>query len=82
MRSIGHWIGGRAAGGVEGARWSPVWNPATGVERARVVLAGAGEVRAAVGGAAAAFEGWSQASLSARSKVLFAFRELVNAHAD
>jgi malonate-semialdehyde dehydrogenase (acetylating)/methylmalonate-semialdehyde dehydrogenase len=80
--TIGHWIDGRAAGGVEGARWSPVWNPATGVERARVVLAGAGEVRAAVGGAAAAFEGWSQASLSARSKVLFAFRELVNAHAD
>ena len=39
-------------------------------------------MHAAVRSAAAAFEEWSQASLSKRSKVLFAFRELVNASAD
>ncbi len=82
MRSIGHWIDGRASGGVVGARSSPVWNPATGEQRAEVVLASADDVRAAVASAAAGFEEWSQASLSKRSKVLFAFRELVNAHAD
>src|SRR4051812_8972716 len=81
MRSIGHWIDGRHASGAEGGRTSPVWDPATGVQRARVVLASGDEVGAALAGAAAAFEGWRRASLSARSKVLFAFRELVNAHA-
>ena len=39
-------------------------------------------MHAAVRSAAVAFDEWSQASLSKRSKVLFAFRELVNAHAD
>ncbi len=82
MRTIGHWIDGRATIGAEGARTAPVWNPATGEQQAEVVLASADDVRAAVASAAAAFEEWSQASLSKRSKVLFAFRELVNAHAD
>src|SRR4051812_24052909 len=81
MWSIGHWIDGRRAGGVEGARTSPVWDPATGEQRARVVLACGDEVGAAVGSAGAGFEGGGPGSLSARSAVLFAFRELVNAHA-
>jgi malonate-semialdehyde dehydrogenase (acetylating) / methylmalonate-semialdehyde dehydrogenase len=83
VRTIGHWIGGQPvteAG--EGVRTSPVWNPATGEQQAQVVLASADQVHAAVRGAAEAFEGWSQSSLSRRSKVLFAFRELVNAHVD
>jgi malonate-semialdehyde dehydrogenase (acetylating)/methylmalonate-semialdehyde dehydrogenase len=81
VRTIGHWIGGRPVA-TDGARTAPVWNPATGEQQAEVLLASSAEVRSAVDAAAAAFEEWSQASLSRRSKVLFAFRELVNANAD
>ena len=86
MRTIGHWVGGRAVGesaaGGEGSRTSPVWNPATGAQQAQVLLASTGDVQAAVRSAAAAFEEWSQTSLSRRAKVMFAFRELVNANVD
>jgi malonate-semialdehyde dehydrogenase (acetylating) / methylmalonate-semialdehyde dehydrogenase len=78
LRTITHWIGGKPATGTS-TRTGPVWNPATGEQQAEVVLAGADDVRAAVQTAAAAFETWSQSSLSQRTKVLFAFRELVNA---
>ena len=82
MRTIGHWIAGRPAGGSAGGRTAPVWNPATGEQQAELALASAAEVGEAVRTAAAAFEEWSQTSLSRRSKVLFAFRELVNARAE
>ena len=59
-----------------------VWNPATGDQQAQVVLATAADVADAISVAAAASEGWSQASLSKRAKVLFAFRELVNNHTE
>jgi malonate-semialdehyde dehydrogenase (acetylating) / methylmalonate-semialdehyde dehydrogenase len=80
VRTIQHWIGGKPVGGI-GARTSPVWNPATGEQQAEVQLASAEDVDTAVRSAAAAFEEWSQSSLSTRAKVLFAFRELVNSHA-
>jgi malonate-semialdehyde dehydrogenase (acetylating)/methylmalonate-semialdehyde dehydrogenase len=81
MKTIQHWIGGRETSGT-GGRTSTVWNPATGAEQAQVVLASAADVEEAVKVASAAFEDWSQASLSKRAKVLFAFRELVNNHID
>jgi malonate-semialdehyde dehydrogenase (acetylating)/methylmalonate-semialdehyde dehydrogenase len=56
-----------------------VWNPATGEQQADVVLAEAEDVDLAVRTAADAFEAWSQTSLAQRGKILFAFRELVNA---
>jgi malonate-semialdehyde dehydrogenase (acetylating)/methylmalonate-semialdehyde dehydrogenase len=59
-----------------------VWDPATGAQQGEVVLANARDVGAAVAAAAEAFVSWSQASLSARSRILFNFRELVNAHID
>src|SRR5687768_16836829 len=80
MRVIEHWVGGCAAAGTSGRR-SPVWNPATGAQQAEVVLAGQADVDAAVAVARDAFADWSQASLSRRTKVLFAFRELLNARA-
>jgi malonate-semialdehyde dehydrogenase (acetylating)/methylmalonate-semialdehyde dehydrogenase len=54
-----------------------VWNPATGEQQAEVALASATDVDAAVRAAAKAFETWSQSSLSERTKIMFAFRELV-----
>jgi len=80
MRTIEHWIGGGPQAGTS-PRSAPVWNPATGAQQAQVRLAAAEDVDQAVRAAAAAFRSWSQASLSARTRVLFAFRELVNARA-
>ena len=80
MYTIEHWIGGRRTAG-EGDRRSPVFNPATGQQQGEVTLASAGDVQAAVAAAKDAFERWSQSSLSTRAKVMFAFRELVNARA-
>ncbi len=79
MTTIEHWIGGRATGGT-GTRRSPVYNPATGQQQHEVVLAETADVEAAVAAARTAFESWSQASLSKRTKIMFNFRELVNAH--
>ena len=58
-----------------------MWNPATGQQQASVALASAADVDHAVQTAARAFASWSQVSLSRRTKILFAFRELVNANA-
>jgi malonate-semialdehyde dehydrogenase (acetylating)/methylmalonate-semialdehyde dehydrogenase len=78
MRTVTHWIGGKPATG-ESTRTGPVWNPATGEQQAEVLLASRADVDAAVQAAAAAFQTWSQSSLSNRTKILFSFRELVNA---
>ena len=81
MRTVEHWIDGRSTGG-SSTRRSPVWNPATGEQQAEVLLAEPADVDAAVRVARAAFTDWSQSSLSKRTKILFAFRELVNARTD
>jgi malonate-semialdehyde dehydrogenase (acetylating)/methylmalonate-semialdehyde dehydrogenase len=81
LRTITHWIGGKPATG-SSDRTSPVWNPATGAQQAEVALASTEDVDTAVQTAAAAFERWSQSSLSQRTKILFRFRELVNANVD
>jgi malonate-semialdehyde dehydrogenase (acetylating) / methylmalonate-semialdehyde dehydrogenase len=78
VRTIEHWIGGTQTPGMS-TRHAPVWNPATGEQQAQVLLANTRDVDEAVRAAATAFEKWSQSSLSARSKILFKFRELVNA---
>ncbi|RHW23935.1 methylmalonate-semialdehyde dehydrogenase (CoA acylating) [Nocardioides immobilis] len=79
MRTIDHWIDGALAGGTS-TRRSDVWNPATGERQAEVMLAAPADVDTAVQAAKRAFESWSQSSLSQRTKVLFAFRQLVNDH--
>jgi malonate-semialdehyde dehydrogenase (acetylating)/methylmalonate-semialdehyde dehydrogenase len=79
MRRISHWIGGKPWS-AEAARHGKVFDPATGEVTAEVDFAGSAEVDAAVAAAGTAFALWRQASLSARAKVLFAFRELVAAN--
>ena len=81
MRTIEHWIGGKATPGAS-TRKSEVYDPATGQVQAEVLLATTGDVTDAVAVAAQAFVEWSQTSVTKRAKVLFAFRELVNSHAD
>ncbi|MFL6161658.1 MAG: CoA-acylating methylmalonate-semialdehyde dehydrogenase [Jatrophihabitantaceae bacterium] len=79
MRTISHWIDGRPVTG-SSTRTAPVYNPATGEVQAEVLLAGAADVEAAVRSASERFDTWSQSSLSARTEILFAFRNLVHAH--
>jgi len=76
MATIEHWIGGRFTAG-SGQRTSDVFDPAHGAVRARVGLACATDVDDAVSAAATAFESWSQTSVTQRSRVMFAFRDLV-----
>ncbi|HEU5007462.1 MAG TPA: CoA-acylating methylmalonate-semialdehyde dehydrogenase [Jatrophihabitantaceae bacterium] len=78
---ISHWIDGVVVAGASG-RTSPVFNPATGQQTADVDLAAKDEVDRAVAAAKAAAREWRTASLSRRSTVLFAFRELLAANAD
>ncbi len=80
MRTIEHWVAGKATTG-NSDRTAPVYNPATGLQQAEVLLGSVQDVEAAITAARDAFPEWSQTSVSKRAKILFAFRELVNAHA-
>ncbi|MFJ9863805.1 CoA-acylating methylmalonate-semialdehyde dehydrogenase [Streptomyces sp. NPDC101165] len=79
MNTIPHWISGSPTQGSATAT-QPVFNPATGQEQARVVLGGAADVDAAVQAATAAFAAWSESSLTRRTQVMFAFRQLLVEH--
>ena len=81
MRRITHWIDGKPFAG-SGDRVGEVFDPALGVVAAEVDYASPGVVDEAVTAASRAFDAWRSSSLSQRSKVLFAFRELVAAHSD
>lgn len=78
---ISHWIDGTVTPGSSG-RTSSVFNPATGLKTAEVELASASEVGVVVASAKAAAAGWRATSLSRRSAVLFAFRQLLHDNAD
>ena len=78
MCDVTHWIGGRTwEGPVE--RWGDVFDPATGRRTARVAFADEAVVHAAVEAATRASRGWRDASLAARARVMFAFRERLEA---
>lgn len=79
MNTIGHWIDGTATP-AGSTRTAPVYNPATGRQQAEVLLAEPSDVDTAVAAASTAFESWGDSSLSQRSKVMFAFRELLVRH--
>jgi len=78
---ISHWVNGRATAGASGRR-APVYNPARGSLSGEVDLADSTEVDAAVATAVIAARDWRHASLSTRSGVLFAFRELLHERTD
>lgn len=79
MLSIPHWIGGAPSDGRSG-QTQEVFNPATGQVGAHVSLGGPDEVAAAVSAADEAFPRWADTSASARSRILFRFRELIAAN--
>src|SRR6185503_6794600 len=78
-KTINHWIDGktyeRAA-----ERHGEVFNPATGEVQARVAVASPGAVDETVEAAARAAQSWRSVSIAKRTKILFAFRQLVDQH--
>jgi malonate-semialdehyde dehydrogenase (acetylating) / methylmalonate-semialdehyde dehydrogenase len=81
MKTLGHWIGGKAVESVSGNA-GPVYDPATGAQPLNVSFASVEEVDSAVGAARSAYAEWSQTSLAKRTAFLFKYRELVDAHRD
>ncbi|MBO8191444.1 CoA-acylating methylmalonate-semialdehyde dehydrogenase, partial [Streptomyces oryzae] len=79
MKTIRHWINGSPTEG-SSTNTQPVFNPATGQQQAHVALGNATDVDTAVQSASAAFESWSQSSLTQRVQVMFAFRQLLLEH--
>jgi malonate-semialdehyde dehydrogenase (acetylating)/methylmalonate-semialdehyde dehydrogenase len=75
--TLGHHVGGRLSAGTS-VRQQDVFNPATGAVTARVALANAADVNAAVVAAKAAFPAWSDTPPIRRARVMFKFLELLN----
>ena len=78
-KHVSHWIGGAPWDGAAERR-GDIYNPATGQVTGTVDFASATVVGDAVAAAAKALPGWRSFSLAKRTTVLFAFRELLNAH--
>ena len=74
------WIGTSSEG--DRARTAPVFDPASGEVTGTVVLASSADVDEAVGRSQTASSGWRDTSLTARTRILFAFRELADRHRD
>ncbi len=81
VRTITHWIGGKAVAGGSG-RASDVYNPATGHVQATVPLANKAEMDLAVAKAQAAYPEWAAQPPLRRARVLFRFRELFEQNLD
>ncbi|MEC5290577.1 CoA-acylating methylmalonate-semialdehyde dehydrogenase [Aurantimonas sp. C2-6-R+9] len=81
MEQIGHYIGGKRIAGTSG-RTADVFNPATGEVQAKVALASAEELRAAVENAKAAQPAWAATNPQRRARVMMKFVELLNRDMD
>ncbi|WMS42446.1 CoA-acylating methylmalonate-semialdehyde dehydrogenase [Acuticoccus sp. MNP-M23] len=77
MREVGHFIGGTIVAGTSG-RQADVFRPATGEVQARVALASADEVRAAIANAAEAQPAWAATNPQRRARVMMRFVALLN----
>jgi malonate-semialdehyde dehydrogenase (acetylating)/methylmalonate-semialdehyde dehydrogenase len=79
MRTVSHWIGGKLHERPSD-RHGDLYNPATGEKTGRVAFASPAEVDLAVAAAKEAARSWRTSSLALRSRILFAFRALVEQH--
>jgi malonate-semialdehyde dehydrogenase (acetylating) / methylmalonate-semialdehyde dehydrogenase len=78
---VPHWIAGRSVTNNR-SRSGDVFNPSTGTVAARVPFATTDEANAAVRAAKDAFKSWAATPAPRRARVLFRFKELVEAAAD
>lgn len=81
MERFHHFVNGATTESTSG-RVGPVYNPATGAQTGEVDLATAEETGAAVAAAHGAFPAWRATSLAARTRLMYRFRELVDANRD
>ena len=81
MVRIGHFIAGKPVAG-EPERSGDVFNPATGEVAARVAFADSDMVDRAVSSARDSFADWRHSSLAQRTRIMFAFRELLVSRRD
>ena len=81
METLRHCMGGEYVEGTSG-RFAEVDNPATGEPVARVPLATAAEVDAAVAAAAEAFPEWAATSPLRRARTMFRFKALLDDNID
>jgi malonate-semialdehyde dehydrogenase (acetylating) / methylmalonate-semialdehyde dehydrogenase len=77
--ALTHFINGQTVEGTS-SRFGDVFNPALGGVSARIPLASAAEVDAAIAAANAAFPAWSETAPIKRARVLFKFKELLDRH--
>ncbi|MEP3246977.1 MAG: CoA-acylating methylmalonate-semialdehyde dehydrogenase [Sneathiella sp.] len=78
---IKHYIGGKHVAGTSG-RFSPVYNPSTGEQSGETPLATEAEVGNAIQDSLDAFPEWAATSPITRARVMFKFKELVEANLD
>jgi malonate-semialdehyde dehydrogenase (acetylating)/methylmalonate-semialdehyde dehydrogenase len=81
MTQYDHYVDGTPFQG-ESDRFGDVYDPARGIAKSQVRLATAADVDAAVASSAKAFETWSETSVTARSRIMFDFRQLLVEHED
>jgi malonate-semialdehyde dehydrogenase (acetylating)/methylmalonate-semialdehyde dehydrogenase len=79
MRTIGHFIDGKRVAGSSG-RTKDIFNPNTGEVQAKVMMATPSELDAAVESAAKAQKAWAQINPQKRSRIMFAYKQLVEAN--
>ena len=81
MRTVNHFISGKAIEGTSG-RFGDIYNPNTGVVQARVDLATEAEVDKAVEAAKKALPEWSITNPQRRARILFKFKDLLEQNID
>ncbi len=81
MRTLTHFINGRHVEGTSG-RFGDVFNPATGQAQARVPLASASELAAAVDAARTAQGAWAATNPQKRARVMFNMKALIERDMD
>jgi malonate-semialdehyde dehydrogenase (acetylating)/methylmalonate-semialdehyde dehydrogenase len=79
MRNLTHFIDGVSVAGTSG-RFGDIFNPNTGEVQAKVALASAKEVDAAVASAVRAQQLWALVNPQRRARVMFDFKRLVEAN--
>jgi len=80
MSMIGHLINGELR--TESERTQDVFNPSTGEISKQVAIASVATVEEAVAAAQAAYPAWRDTQPAKRAKVMFRFKELLEAHAE
>lgn len=80
MNTVGHLINGKICD--DNTRTQDVFNPATGKATKKVALASVETVEQAISSAQAAYPEWRNTSPIKRARVMFRFKELLEANAD